>query len=133
MILSRYRNELIVLASLFLLLGALAYKSAKVSSSIENKNDTKYAVQEFKSLIAMKKRWGDKKISVKIAKLKTSVTESKVSWHKKSKKLEVSYKGLTPKELNKVVTTILNLAVQINLLSIERKQNLYDVEFKCKW
>jgi len=133
MILNRYRNELMVLLSLLLLAGALAYKNAKVSGSIENRNDTKYAVREFKELVALKKRWGDKKISKKVDKLQTLVPKNKVTWQKKNKKLKASYKALSAKELNKVLTTILNLAVQIVEIEIKNRQNMYDLEFTCKW
>jgi len=35
--------------------------------------------------------------------------------------------------LNKVVTTILNLAIQIQGLEVKENHSSYDVEFKCKW
>ena len=133
MILHRYRNELMVLLSLLLLAGALLYKHAQVSAAIENRNDTKYAVREFKELIALKKRWGDKQLSKRVEKLKTVVSPDKIKWQKKSKKLKVSYTGLTPKELNRVMTSILNLAIQIEHLEIRNRQNNYDLELACKW
>ena len=133
MIWKRYRNELIVALSLLLLLSALGYKRMAVSSSIENKTDTKYAVREFQELISLKKRWADKALSKKVDKLQKLVPDSKVKWQKKGKKLSVSYKDLTSKELNKVITTILNIAVQIELLEIKNNNSSYDVEFKCKW
>ena len=133
MIWKRYRNELIVALSLLLLLSALGYKRMAVSSSVENKTNTKYAVREFQELISLKKRWADKGISKKVDKLQKVVPQTKVKWKKKGKKLTASYKSLTSKELNKVITTILNLAIQIEILEIKNNNSSYDVEFKCKW
>jgi len=133
MIWKRYRNELIVALSLLLLLSAIGYKRMAVSSSVENKSNTKYAVREFQELISLKKRWADKKISKKVDKLQKLLPDTKVKWKKKGKKLSASYKGLTSKELNKVITGILNIAVQIELLEIRNNNSSYDVEFKCKW
>ena len=133
MIWKRYRNELIVILSLLLLLAALGYKRMAVSSSVENETNTKYAVREFQELISLKKRWADKQISKKVDKLQKVIPQTKVKWQKKGKKLTASYKSLTSKELNKVITTILNIAVQIEFLEIKNNNSSYDVEFKCKW
>ncbi len=133
MIWKRYRNELIVTLSLLLLLAALGYKRMAASSSVENETNTKYAVREFQELISLKKRWADKQISKKVDKLQKVIPQTKVKWQKKGKKLTASYKSLTSKELNKVITTILNIAVQIEILEIKNNNSSYDVEFKCKW
>ena len=133
MIWNRYRNELIVILALFLFLSAILYKNSKVSTHIENKSSTKSEVREFKEIIPYKKRWADKNIVKKVDKLKNMLPASKVTWTKKGKKLTASFKGLTSKELNKLITGILNLAIQIELLEIKNNQSDYDVEFKCKW
>ena len=103
------------------------------SSSVENQKETKYAAREFKELISLKKRWADKKMSKKADKLQKFTTAEKIKWNKKGKKLSVSYKGLTSKELNKILTTILNIAVQIEKLDIKNNLTSYDLELKCKW
>lgn len=133
MIWKRYQNELMVLVSLLLLASALLYKNAQIADSVENRTVTKYAVREFKEIIAHKKQWADKNIAKKLDKLKSVVPESKLTWKKKGKVLKAQFKGLTSKELNKVVTTILNVAVQIELLEVKAEHSSYDVEFKCRW
>ena len=129
----RYQNELIVLFSLLLFVSGLLYKNSQASNSLENRTITKHAVREFKQIIAHKKQWADKSIAKKLDKLKSVVPESKVTWKKKGKTLKAEFKGLTSKELNKMVTTILNLAIQIQLFDIKTDHSTYDVEFKCKW
>jgi len=133
MIWKQYKNELIVAMSLLLLIVALGYKNAQLSARTENIFNMKHSVSEFQELIVLKKRWGDKKISTRVDKLKKIVPASKLKWQKKTKKVTASYQGISAKELNKVITTILNLAVQIDLLEIKNNNGSYTVEFKCKW
>ncbi len=131
--LKRYQNELIVAFSVLLLLVAFAYKSAAFSSSTESLSMGKQELSEFKELLVFKKRWLDKKTSKKVDKLEKLVPASKVIWKKKGKKLTASYKDLDPKELNKLITSILNMTVQIQVLEIRNNDGSYSVEFKCKW
>jgi len=133
MIWKQYRNEFAVALSLLLLLLALGYKSVQFSQREENSLEMQRAITEFKELIVLKKRWGDTKITTKVDKLSKLVPAAKLKWQKKAKKLTASYRGITAKELNKVVTTILNLPVQIEMLEIKNDHGSYNVEVKCKW
>jgi hypothetical protein len=137
MILKRYQKELIVALSLLLLLIALVYKSTAVNSNEKNISMGAAEVREFKELLSLKKRWLNKKTSKNVDKLQKLVPASKLTWKKKGKKLTVIYSEITPKELDKVVTTILNLSVQIQTLDImntrESSPSSYNVELKCKW
>ena len=133
MIWKRYQNEFIVLLSVLLLVSSLLYKNTQSANSVENQTVTKYAVREFKQIIAHKKQWADKNIVKKLDKLKQAVPQSKVHWKKKGKTLTANFKELNAKELNKVVTIILNLAVQIQVLEVKEVNGNHDVEFKCKW
>ena len=133
MIWKRYQNELMVALALLLLVIALIYKNVQVSSSAESLTLSKQEVREFKELVILKKRWLDKRTSKKLDKLQKLVPSSKIKWQKKGKKLTASFHGLSSQELNKVITTILNLAVQIESLEIKNDQGSYNVEFKCKW
>ena len=128
-----YKNELIVVASLLLMLSALLYKNNQISSRTQEMLSTKHTVREFRELITLQKTWADKKVSKKVNKLEKIVPTSKVKWSKKGKKLTASYKDLDPKELNKLIINILSMAVQIQELKINRNDSSYDVEFKCKW
>lgn len=133
MIWKRYQNELIVALALLLLIFALVYKNVQLSSSTESLNLSKQEVREFKELVILKKRWLDKRTSKKLDKLAQEVPSSKLKWQKKGKKLTAGFHDLSSQELNKVITMILNLAVQIQLLEIKNDHGSYNVEFKCKW
>ncbi len=128
-----YKNELIVAISLVLMLSTLLYKNNQISSRAQEMSNLKQTVTELKELVSLQKIWADKKVSKKVDKLEKIVPSSKVKWSKKGKKLTAIYKDLDPKELNKLITNILSMAVQIQELKINRNDSSYDVEFKCKW
>jgi len=133
MILKRYRNELIVGCSFLVMLTALFYKNTQISLEAEHRMMIKKEMEALREIIAYQKIWADKTLSKKIDRLKTLVSSSKVKWSKKGKKLTVQYKELTPKELNKIMTKLMSLAVQIHTLSIIKSGNHYRLECQCKW
>lgn len=133
MIWKRYQNELIVLFAFVLMFIAYTYKNTQSAAVAEQRAGANYSMAEIKEVIALRKIWSDKKMTQKIAKLKMMIPASKVTWSSKNKKLTASYKGLTAKEINKLVTKILNLAVEIQKLQVKNIASSYDVEFKCKW
>jgi len=128
-----YKNELIVALALLLMLSGFFYKNTQISSGTQEMLSTKHAVREFRELVSLQKTWSNKNMSKKVDKLEKIVPPSKVKWSKKGKKLTAVYKELDPKELNKLITTILSMAIQIQELKINRNNSSYAVEFKCKW
>lgn len=129
----RYQNELIVLiAFVFMFIGYI-YKHGQISSQRESMAESQIALSEIKEVISLKKIWSDKKTTQKVDKLKALFPENKVHWSKKSKKITASYEALNDKELNKLVTKILNLPIEIKKLHIKNVDSSYNVEFKCQW
>ena len=129
----RYQNELIVLIAFMFMFMGYVYKHTQISSQRESMTQSKVTLEEIKEVIALKKIWSDKKTTQKVNKLKTLIPENKMQWSKKSKKVTASYKGLSDKELNTLVTKILNLPIAIKKLHIKNVASSYDVEFKCQW
>ena len=129
----KYQNELIVLSAFIFMFMGYMYKYTQISSQKESMLESKVALAEIKEVVALKKIWSDKKTTQKVAKLKTLIPENKMRWSKKSKKVTASYKGLSDKELNTLVTKILNLPIAIKKLHIKNVASSYDVEFKCQW
>ena len=129
----RYQNELIVLIAFMFMVMGYGYKQTQISSGKVSAVESRLALEEIKEVIALKKIWSDKKIIQKVNKLKTLIPEDKMKWKKKSQKITASYKGLNDKELNMLVTKILNLAIAIKKLHIEHVDSTYNVEFKCQW
>jgi len=129
----RYQNELIALIAFVFMLAAYGYKTAQVSSQAQSIAEAKHSVAEIQEVVSLKKIWADTKIGKKVEKLQTLVPASKIKWSNKNKKVTASYKNLTARELNTLVTKILNVPVEIQKLKIQKVASSYDVEFKCKW
>jgi hypothetical protein len=83
--------------------------------------------------VSMKKIWDDKKAVQKLDRIKTLVPDSKLKWQKRGKKLIAKFSDMLPSEVNKVVTKMLNIAVQIESLKIEKSGERYTMEITCKW
>ena len=84
-------------------------------------------------MIALKKVWGDKKITKKVDGLKAMVPASQVKWKRDGRKLTASFRKLSPNGLNKMITKIMNIAVEIQKLEVKKMGGAYQLELKCKW
>jgi len=129
----RYQNEIIVLLSLFLMLGAYMYKHSHAETQVKEAQNVQRSIDELKEVVTLKKIWGDKKLKKKLDAFHAIIPASKVKWMKKKKKIEAKYTGLNAQEINKLTTKILNLPVQIIQLDVKKSGTLYNVEFACKW
>jgi hypothetical protein len=131
--LKAYKNEILIGLALLLLLVSLVYKQGKVSATNGEGGGATSSLQELKEVIALKKVWGDKKITKKVDKLKNILSPSKIKWSRKGKKLTASFKNISAQELNRLVVKIMNLAVEIQKLEVHKSGTSYQVELKCKW
>ena len=128
-----YQNEIIALAALFVMLMAFIYKQSHIPVQESSEASGLSTLYELKEVIALKKVWADKKTSKKVMKLKALVSPSKVKWEKKSNKITAKFSNLSSNELNKITTSLLNLAISIQKLNIKKSGSSYSMEFKCKW
>jgi len=110
MIWQRYRNELIVAATLLFALSAFLYKHAERTEMAQSNQQGK-----------------------KVDRLKNLVDPSKLIWQKKGRKLHMELHDLSASEVNKVVTRLLNIPVQVQKLKSEKTGNMYSMEIVCKW
>lgn len=128
-----YQNEIIALVALCVMLFAFIYKQSHIPAQESTEASGVSTLYELKEVIALKKVWADKKTSKKVMKLKTLVSPSKVKWEKKSNKVTAKFSNLSSNELNKIITSLLNLAISIQKLDIKKSGASYSMEFKCKW
>jgi len=129
----RYRNELIVAAALLFAVSALFYKHAKRTEMAQANQQMATEFALLQETVSLKKIWGDKQIGKKVDGLKTLVSPSKMVWQKKGRKLHVTLHDLSASEVNKVVTRLLNIPVQVQKLKAEKTGNSYSMEIACKW
>jgi len=129
----KYQNEFIVLVALALMIAAFVYKQMQVNAKVVDAAKMEQSLMETKQTVSLLKVWKDKKVRKKIVKLKEIVAPSKVKWRKKTSKLTASYKALSVSELNRLISKLLSMAVQIQKLEIDKVGSSYNVELKCKW
>ncbi|MFT7824579.1 MAG: hypothetical protein ABXS92_07440 [Sulfurimonas sp.] len=129
----RYQNEMILLITFLLFLGAFFFKQVTISAQERQKFELSRSVDEIKEIIAFKKIWADKKVPKDLSRLKNIVDHAKLEWSQKGKKLNAHYRNLSAAELNKVVSRILNIAVEIEGLTVKKHEADYEVVLKCKW
>ena len=67
----RYQNELIVLIAFMFMFMGYIYNYTQISSQKESMVESKFALEEIKEVIALKKIWSDKKITQKVNKVQT--------------------------------------------------------------
>ncbi len=115
------------------MLSGYIYKNSQINSQAEGAVNSQKSLSQIENVISLKKLWSDKKTTKNIKKLKTIVAKSKVKWSRKNKKLKASFSELSARELNKVLTKLSNIPVQIKTLNIKKTASSYSVEFQCKW
>jgi hypothetical protein len=133
MIWKRYQNELMVAGALILALLAWGYKSMQHASVAMENQRMAQEVAVLEEITSLQKIWGDKRIPQKLEAVKKMIPSSKMKWTKEGKKVTVSLHGLSPSEVNRIATKLLNVPVQIRHLKVEKKNSTYEMEFTCKW
>ncbi|MEA3417776.1 MAG: hypothetical protein U9Q90_00075 [Campylobacterota bacterium] len=134
MIWKRYQHELIVLAALLLMIIAYFYKSSSANRLGSVKMEVSQSVMEVGEIIALKKQWGASDLTKRVEKVKKGIAPEKIKkFTVKSKKLTASFKGLSDKEMNLIMTKLENIAVQISKINVKRQNGGYTMEFTCKW
>lgn len=132
--LQKYQNEIILLISILFMLLAYIYKTNQVNNFESNKIEMISSISTISEIASLKELWGDKKLTSKVPKLKTIVSNSKVKLFSiKSKKLKANFINLTIAELSLLVQKISNMAVEITILDVQKNNDLYNMELKCKW
>ena len=129
----KYQNELIVLAALFVLCITYFYKQEQIAGQTQKADSFNRSIGEYREIAALQNIWGNKKIASKVDQLQEAVPKTKIKWNKTGKTLTAIYDNLSASELNKLINKMLNLAVEIETLSIKQSDSAYHVEFACKW
>jgi len=129
----RYQNELILLSAVIFLVASFFYKQVQRAKMSEVNQQMVQEISIFQETVSLKKIWDNKRVSQKLESIKKLVPSSKIKWQKKGKKLTVKFTDMRPSDINKVVTKLLNIAVQLESMKIEKNGKYYQMEIKCKW
>lgn len=132
----RYKNELMIGASLLLLIGSVVFKASKHSEYELQSISSVALVTKIEDIATMKKVWkSDKSISKKVKSIQNTLDSSKVNKFKvDKKKAHIILENLNANELNQITgKKLASIAVQIVELSIQRDNENYRLELRCKW
>ena len=134
MIWKRYQNEAIVLLAFVLMTAGYLYKSSSANSLDRVKAEVALSATEIGEIIALKKQWGNEKLTGSVNKINLNIAPDKIKQFSiKSKKLQASYRGLSDKEMNGIIHKLGNIAVQVIKLGVKRQGDGYNMEITCKW
>ncbi len=133
MIWKRYQNEVIVLLAFVLMTAGYFYKSSSADSLDRIKTEVALSTTEIGEIIALKKQWGNEKLTESVKKMNLNIASGKIKqFSVKSKKLQASYRGLSSKEMNSIILKLQNIAVQIIKLGVKRQGDNYNIELGVK-
>ena len=134
MIWKRYQNEAIVLLAFVAMIAGYLYKSISANNLDRVKAEVALSATEVGEIIALKKQWGNEKLTQSVNKINLNIAPNKIKQFSiKSKKLQASYRGLSAKEMNSIIVRLENIAVQIVKLGTKRQGESYNMEIVCKW
>jgi len=129
----RYKNELMLLGSIIFMLISYVYKHHNEVTAQDEMIRIQKEANELIEANSLQRLWANKTISKRVDTLQSIVPSSKVKWSKKGKKLTVKFNSLNARELNRALSKLMNIAVQIESINIKRHNKQYDMEVRCKW
>jgi len=134
-LLTRFRNELIILLALIFTISAFFYKLSAQKFVEDKKSEIVSSISEISRVNGLKKIWKSKGLSKKANRFKSIVSRDKLKLFKKhSQKVIVHYKNLNTRELNSVIKYVMNNPFVIVRLKIDKvAKNSYSMELICKW
>jgi len=134
-LLTRFRNELIILLALIFTISAFFYKLSAQKFVEDKKSEIVSSISEISRVNGLKKIWKSKGLSKKANRFKSIVSRDKLKLFKKhSQKVIVHYKNLNTRELNSIIKYVMNNPFVIVRLKIDKvAKNSYSMELICKW
>lgn len=129
----QYQNEIIVAVAVVVFTLALLFKQHALSVSEENAQRFSAQNSEVQQAVALKKLWGAKDIKKKLIGLKSSLPANKVTWRQSGTKVDAVFSTLAPAEVNRLISKLMSLAVQIESLSVKKQDDNYEVKLQCRW
>ena len=130
----RYQNEIVLSIAFILMVASYIYKDNRATRIDTIKSEVAISIGKVGEIIALKNQWGNSKLSSNIRGIKQIVPSSSIKkFEIKSKKLTATFVGLSSKDMNRVITKLENIAVQIVKLKITNIDEKYHMEIKCKW
>ena len=130
----RYRNELIILLSVIILIISIIYKHHSISKFENAVNETRVSIKDIEESKRLKSLWYAKGMKSKLNKLRAKIDSKKiVKFSIERKKVNIKLRDLRSRDLNRFMNELAKLPVRISTLNISKSSNSYELECLCKW
>ena len=131
---NRVSKEWGLALSLLVAAGALAYHLHEKNRMETAISESQKGIAEIRETIALKQFWQSKEMKRRLSAIQSSVPGGKMTrFEIARKKLTLSAKELSGRQLNRLLGKIAALPLQIEKLQIKRLNDHYRLECRCKW
>ncbi len=128
------KNIIALAIGLLLLIGSIFYSVTMKRSYEKSLQEAKTEVKEITTVASLQRLWKAKGEIKKINTILQTVPSSKKAGISvKRSKATLSFKNLTDKELNKILTKLAMQPIQFKSLKILRSGENYSMECLCVW
>ncbi len=130
----RFRNELILLVALLVMIAGIAYRYTLSSRLDATVRTSQQAAREVREIAILKQVWGTQGIQGKVAKLRELLPAARIkTFDQKKSELRAVFSGLNGAELNTIATALGESPLRIRTMSILRSGQTYTVRCRCTW
>jgi len=124
----------LIAGALLFLLAAWGFKSYETQRLERTREEVTQTQRQVRETLALKRLWEAKGIDKKIEGLKKLIpAANRKKFLKKKRSLEIRSTDLEGRQLNRILSKIGALPLQVKTLRISRKKDRYTLECRCKW
>ena len=127
------KNSIIIALSTLFLIGALIFSYIQKQKFFKELEDIKVQKQEIVQTIALQKLWRAKRVKSKIESAVASLKNNQKYLKIDKNKAVVNLANLNEKELNRVLSKLASMPIQLKNLDIKKVGNNFTLECKCVW
>jgi len=127
------KNTIIIALSTLFLIGAVAFSYIQKQNFFKELEDIKVQKQEIEQTIALQKLWKAKKVKSKIESALSFLKNDQKYLKIDKNKAVVNLANLNEKELNRVLSKLASMPIQLKNLDIKKVGNNFTLECKCVW
>lgn len=126
--------ELAALLAVVFMIGAGAFNLYQSQRLKQVEREVRNTQTELRDTLALKALWDTKGLREKVEKLRGLVRSDQMeTFRLKKHMLELRARKLSGRDLNRLMSKLGALPLQIQELEISRSNDLYTLECRCKW
>jgi hypothetical protein len=131
--LRKYGFEAILAVSILFAVAMSIYKHHAFSTAWDQTKRTEKKIAEIKKLKGLQSFWRSSGMANRLRTIKPMLKGKHVQWEISGKKLKAGCDGLTAKEVDRILTKLFRLPVEIRRFSLSEENDRYRLEWICGW